>query len=90
MGNVRSLWAEVKETSLNGCLRRLKSVIIITISLAIMILLIFGWVNNIVKLTKCDFSPSYKAEVIRTVGIFVAPAGMIMGYIDIEDKSNQQ
>lgn len=42
-----------------------------------------GWILNIVKLTKCDFEPSYKAEIIRIIGIPVSPVGMIAGYMDI-------
>lgn len=42
-----------------------------------------GWMMNIYKLTKCDFEPSYKAEVIRSVGVLVAPVGTIVGYMDL-------
>lgn len=45
-----------------------------------------GWVKNIIKLTELDFEAPYKAEVIRVVGIF-PPVGMIVGYMDIEDKA---
>lgn len=46
---------------------------------------VIGWGLNIYKLTQCDFKPSYKAEVIRGIAIFVAPVGAVVGYIDIED-----
>jgi len=43
-----------------------------------------GWIMNIVKLVKCDFEPSYKAEVIHILGVF-PPVGMITGWLNIED-----
>jgi hypothetical protein len=50
-------------------------------------LLIAGWVLNIVKLiSTCDFKAPYRAEVLRTVGIFVMPMGVIEGYLSIGDK----
>lgn len=41
-----------------------------------------GWILNIAKLTQCDFEPSYKAEIIRTIGI-LPPVGGIVGWMDI-------
>lgn len=41
-----------------------------------------GWVKNIIKLTECDFEPSYKAEIIHIIGI-IPPVGMITGWIDV-------
>ena len=40
-----------------------------------------GWIKNIIKLTECDFEPSYKAEVIHIIGI-IPPIGMIVGWMD--------
>lgn len=45
------------------------------------ILLLVGYVKNIVKLTKCDFEPTYKAEVLHGVGV-VTGLGAIFGWID--------
>ena len=42
-----------------------------------------GYGLNIVKLFGCDFEAPYKAEVIRIIGIPVAPVGMIAGYLDL-------
>ena len=53
--------------------------------LAVGLLGVFGWCANIYKLSQCDFESSYKAEAFRGVGIFVAPAGAVMGFINIED-----
>ena len=49
-----------------------------------------GWVSNLVKLTKCDFQPSYKAEVIRGTGVLLFPMGAIVGYFDIKDGGKDQ
>ena len=46
---------------------------------------VFGWVNNIVELTRCDFKAPYKTEVIRIVGI-IPPVGAIVGWMELEDK----
>lgn len=51
----------------------------------IVIALATGWIVNVVKFTRCDFEPPYKAEVIRGICIFVVPAGVIAGYINIKD-----
>lgn len=53
-------------------------------------LCIGGFILNVVKLTRCDFEPSYKAEVIRAVGVFVPPVGVVVGYCDIEDKKQEE
>lgn len=50
---------------------------------------IAGWGINIVKLTRCDFQPPYKAEIIRSVGL-VPIVGAVVGWIDIEDKPINQ
>lgn len=51
------------------------------------LLLAVGWVNNIYRLVaKDDFASPYKAEVLRVVGIFVAPLGSVLGYITFEEE----
>ena len=57
----------------------------IMIRLVLLITILYGYAANIVRLTRCDFERPYKAELIRTVGVFVPPAGMILGYIPIDD-----
>lgn len=42
---------------------------------------VYGWAMNIMYLIDCDFEPSYKAEILRGVGIFFAPMGIILGYM---------
>lgn len=44
-----------------------------------------GFVSNIVKFCKADFEPSYKEEILRGVGIPIAPMGAVLGYMDFEE-----
>ena len=39
-----------------------------------------GWVLNIIKLLNSDFIPS-GLDILRVVGIFIAPLGAIIGFI---------
>ena len=48
-----------------------------------------GYVRNVVGLVKCDFEPVGKEEIVRTVGVFIPPIGMIVGYIDIDDSKSK-
>lgn len=52
---------------------------VIFLYLSAIIVLVIGWVMNIVKLVSCDFIVSTEG-VLRVVGIFVAPMGGILGY----------
>lgn len=52
----------------------------------IMLGLITGWGLNLYKVTQLDFDRPYKAEIIRGVGILVAPLGVVAGFMEIEDK----
>ena len=54
--------------------------------LVIIIACFYGWGNNAYRLIQADFEPSYKTEIIRTAGIIIVPAGVILGYIDIPDN----
>ncbi len=45
-----------------------------------------GYGMNIAKLARCDFEAPVKAETVRVIGIFVAPVGIIAGYMDIDDE----
>ena len=45
-----------------------------------------GWVQNVYKLTKCDFETPYKTEVIRVVGI-IPPVGAVVGWMDIGEEN---
>lgn len=58
---------------------------IIAIQVIIVIVIGTGWVKNIIKLSNCDFSSPYKAEVIHVVGL-LPPVGMVTGWLDIDDN----
>lgn len=56
--------------------------------LAITILVLTGYIMNIVKLVDCNFEAPYKSEAIRVVGIIVPPVGVFTGYMELKDKEN--
>lgn len=47
---------------------------------------VFMWGANIYKLTENDFERPYKSEIIRIIGIPVAPMGFILGFMTIGDE----
>lgn len=42
-----------------------------------------SWPVNVYKLCQCDFKPSYKAEVIYTLGVFT-PSCVITAWMNLE------
>ena len=44
-----------------------------------------GWFKNLVSFVKLDFQEPYKAEVIRGASLFIAPAGAVVGWVNIKD-----
>ena len=40
-----------------------------------------GWVMNIIQLVGCDFTEIDAKEVLKIVGVVLAPIGAIMGWI---------
>ena len=52
------------------------------LGLSILAVVALGEVRCIVKFIRCDFEPSYQAEIIYGVGI-VTPVGWIIGYTDL-------
>lgn len=53
------------------------------------IVLIWGWIGNVIRLTALDFESPYKAEVLRIIGVGIAPMGMVLGYVDINDEKGE-
>lgn len=45
-----------------------------------------GWAANAIKFAKCDFQAPYKTEIIRAIGIPIAPLGAIIGVFKIGDE----
>ncbi len=64
--------------------------------LSVMILGIFllfciaGWIKNVIGFAKCDFDVPIKTEVIRGIGVFVPPVGVVCGYLKLEDGKKVQ
>lgn len=59
----------------------MKTILVIVLIVALGI----GWCMNVVKFVKSDFDVPLKHEVIRGIGIFVAPMGSVVGYLNIKD-----
>jgi hypothetical protein len=53
----------------------------VLLMIAFVAFMVIGWVRNIVKLFYCDFSTVEAIEVVRIVGIVVAPIGGIFGWL---------
>ena len=61
-------------------------ILLVIILMVAVCLAAFGYVANIVQLCHCDFESSYKPEVIRVIGIFVLPVGVVAGYCQLKDS----
>ncbi len=57
---------------------KILSVFLITLYVA----LAAGWIQNLIKLTECDFEAPYKAEILHTAGL-IPPIGMVTGWLDV-------
>jgi len=53
--------------------------------LIIGLICLIGWINNIIKLSNCNFNKPHKEEIIRIIGIPIVPLGGVVGYININD-----
>lgn len=47
----------------------------------VVLFLLAGYVQCVVKFVRCDFQPSYKAEIVYGVGL-VTGLGGIVGWVD--------
>ena len=56
------------------------------IGLILIVACAYGWIVNVINFCSLDFEESYKAEIIRGIGIPVAPAGIVLGYITFEEE----
>lgn len=45
------------------------------------ILVIGGWIANVVKLVGSNFDPITGIVVVRAIGVFLAPLGSVLGFI---------
>jgi hypothetical protein len=48
----------------------------------VFLFIVVGYVQCVVKFVKCDFEPSYKAEIVYGVGLFTGLGG-IVGWMDV-------
>ena len=60
--------------------------IVLLVYTAIIVFMVGGWGGNLIKLCRCDFQAPYKTEVIRTLGVFVPPVGMVAGWMTIGEE----
>ena len=49
-------------------------------ALGLVAFLSLGWCLNVYRLVTCDWKPPYKEEAIRSIAVFVAPAGGVIGW----------
>lgn len=49
--------------------------------IAIIIAIVYGWVMNIVIIAGSNFSELTGLLILRIVGIFVGPLGVVLGYV---------
>jgi hypothetical protein len=59
----------------------IKELTVIFLYIGLVIASLTGWIWNIVKLYGLGPDPLTEELVIRVVGIFVAPLGVVMGYL---------
>lgn len=55
--------------------------VVLLFYLALIIAIIYGWIMNIVIIAGSNFSEITGILVLRVVGIFVAPLGVVLGYV---------
>lgn len=55
------------------------SVVAGLVALALIVLSFYGWVNNILQLA--DATGVTGMVVLRVIGVFVAPLGVVLGYV---------
>ena len=47
----------------------------------IVIIVVWGWIWNIVKIVDSNFDPIISLIILRCVGVFVAPLDAVLGFI---------
>lgn len=51
----------------------------------LLVAILWGYVANVVKFVSADFQEPYKEEVLRGIGVFIPPVGVVIGYLEIEE-----
>ncbi len=49
--------------------------------LALVIAVTYGWIANIIVIANSSFTEITGILILRVVGIFVAPLGVVLGYV---------
>lgn len=49
-----------------------------------------GWVKNAYEITKLDFEPPYKAEIIRSGAFIAFPLAGVVGWMNIPDGDEKK
>jgi len=55
--------------------------LIALVALAIIPACLYGWAHNLITLYHSTFAPMTGQIVMRIVGVFVAPLGVVLGYL---------
>ena len=63
----------------------MKDKLFILIPILIWCSVVFGYLRCLYKMCTCNWEPVGKAEIVYTIGTFTG-AGVIIGYLNIEDK----
>ena len=57
------------------------------------LLLVLGmcisWFLNVYKPVTLDFEPSYKAEIVRTVGVFVPLVSYVCAWVEFDEEKQE-
>ena len=51
------------------------------VTLLLVGLALYGWVSNLIALAHSNFEPLTGMVVVRIIGVFAVPVGVVMGYI---------
>ena len=49
-------------------------------AIVLMLVGVYGWVQNIIILAGSNFDPLTGMVVLRAIGVFVAPLGAVLGF----------
>ena len=51
------------------------------LSTIIVIIVMWGWIWNIVKIVDSNFDPITGLIILRCIGVFIAPLGAVLGFV---------
>lgn len=59
----------------------MKDITTVLFWLTVILVIVGGWITNIVKIFGSDFDPLTGEVIVRVIGVFLFPVGAIMGFI---------